>query len=115
MKKNKKEVVQLINDKLNKKNSLTYNEISLLTGYHSKYILKLKKEILENKISLEHGNKNRHSYNALGIQEKEYIIKLYKKTTVSLRRFCKFYGKRSYSCIYNLLKENNLLKKKNDK
>lgn len=111
MKSSKKEIVDMINDKLSGKSSLTFNEIAILTGYHPKYVLKIKKEILNNTVQLEHGNKNKSSYNALSENEKEKIIKLYKKSTVSLRRFCKFYGTRSYSCLYNLLKENNLLKK----
>ena len=56
---NKKQAVKLIEDKLNKKTFLTYNEIAELTGYHPKYILKLKKEVLEGTVKLEHGNKNR--------------------------------------------------------
>ena len=42
-------------------------------------------------------------------EEKQKIITLYKKSNVSIRKFCKFYNKRSYSCIYNLLKENGLI------
>ena len=106
---NKKDAVKLIIDKLNKKTFLTYKEIAELTGYHPKYILKLKKEVIEGTIRLEHGNKNRTPSNVMSDEEKEKIISLYKKSNVSIRKFCKFYNKRSYSCIYNLLKENNLL------
>ena len=106
---NKKYAVKLIIDKLNKKTFLTYKEIAELTGYHPKYILKLKKEVIEGTIRLEHGNKNRTPSNVMSEEEKEKIISLYKKSNVSIRKFCKFYNKRSYSCIYNLLKENNLL------
>ena len=42
---NKKEYAyKLINDKLNNDTFLTYKEIANITGYHEKYILKLKKE-----------------------------------------------------------------------
>jgi len=105
----KKQAVKLIEDKLNKKTFLTYNEIAELTGYHPKYILKLKKEILEGTIKLEHGNKNRVPANVMSEEEKQKIISLYKKSNVSIRKFCNFYNRRSYSCIYNLLKENGLL------
>lgn len=105
----KKEAVKLIEDKLNKKTFLTYKEIAELTGYHPKYILKLKKEVIDGTVQLEHGNKNRVPANVMSEEEKQKIITLYKKSNVSIRRFCNFYNRRSYSCIYNLLKENGLL------
>ena len=109
---NKKEYAyKLINDKLNNDTFLTYKEIANITGYHEKYILKLKKEILDNNFNLTHGNKNREPVNKLTQKEKDYIVNLYKRSTVSIRRFCKFYGRRSYSCVYNVLKEE--LDKKN--
>ena len=83
---------------------MTYKEIADITNYHPKYILKLKKDILNDNIKLEHGNKNRKPANALSDEERNKIINLYKKSTVSIRRFCKFYNRRSYSCIYNTLK-----------
>ena len=56
---------------------------------------------------------NRIPANALTREEKKYIIDLYKRSNASIKRFCKFYGKRSYSCIYNTLKEAGLLKVNN--
>ena len=107
---NKKEfAVELINKKLNNQTFLNYKEIAEVTGYHPKYILKLKKEILDGTIKMEHGNKNRTPVNVMSDEEKEYIINLYKKSNVSIRKFCNFYNRRSYSCIYNLLKENGLI------
>ena len=38
----KKEAVKLITEKLNNKTFLSYKEIAQITGYHPKYILKLK-------------------------------------------------------------------------
>lgn len=107
---NKKQLaVELIQKKLNKESFLTYEEIATITSYHPKYILKLKKELLENKITLEHGNKNRIPVNKISDKEKEYIISLYKRSHVSIRKFVRFYGKRSYSCIYNILKDAELI------
>ena len=107
---NKKEqAAELILKKMNGKTFLTYKEIAELTGYHPKYILKLKKEILSGEISLIHGNKGRQPINTLSEEEKKYIVDLFKRSNVSIRKFCKFYGKRSYSCIYNVLKESNLI------
>ncbi len=105
----KVEAVELINKKLAGESFLSYQEIATITGYHPKYILKLKKEILNNEIRLEHGNKNRKPINTISEQEKKYIIDLYRRSNVSIRKFCKFYGKRSYSCIYNVLKEADLI------
>lgn len=105
------EAAKLIADKLRGKTYLTYVEIADITNYHPKYILKLKREILEGKINFKHGNKDREPINKISQKEKDYIINLYKRTNVSIRKFCKFYNRRSYSCIYNILKEANLLNK----
>lgn len=112
MDKNKQETVKLIKKKLANDSFLSYIEIAEITGYHPKYILKLKKEIIEGKISLVHGNKNRKPVNTISDEEKSKIINLYKRSHASIRQFCRFYSKRSYSCIYNIIKEyeNNLEK-----
>ena len=103
--KNKEEAVKLIKKKLAKQTFYSYKEIAEVTGYHPKYILKLKDEIINGSISLEHGNKNRKPINAISEEEKTKIINLYKRSNASIRRFCKFYGSRSYSCVYNVIKE----------
>ncbi len=100
---------KLIVEKLRGNSYLTYNEIATLTGYHPKYVLKLKKEIVDGTISLEHGNKNKEPVNKISDKEKEYIINLYKRSNASIRKFCKFYNRRSYSCIYGILKEAGLI------
>ena len=109
MKKQKELAVKYIKDKLNNKSFLSYIEIATITGFHPKYILRLKKQILNGEIKLEHGNKNKKPVNALSQEEIAKIINLYKKSHVSIRKFCKFYNKRSYSCIYNILKDNKLI------
>ncbi len=106
----KHQAVKLIEEKLNGKTFLSYKEIAQITGYHPKYVLKLKKDVINGDIHYEHGNKNRIPKNSMSEEEKQKIINLYKKSNVSIRKFCNFYHTRSYSCIYNLLKENNLLK-----
>lgn len=102
---NKVEAVKLIKKKLNNESFLSYIEIALITGYHEKYILKLKKDIINNNISFEHGNKNRKPHNSISDEEREKIISLYKRSRCSIRKFCRFYAKRSYSCIYNIIRE----------
>ena len=88
---------------------MEYKEIAAITGYHPKYISKLKKEIQNGTIKTIHGNKNRRPVNAISEEEKKYIINLYKRSSANIRQFCHFYNRRSYSCIYNILKENGLI------
>lgn len=101
----KEEAVKLIKRKMNKESFLSYIEIAEITGYHPKYILKLKKDIINGNISFVHGNKNRKPVNTISDEEKTKIINLYKRSNASIRQFCKFYARRSYSCIYNIIKE----------
>lgn len=105
----KEEAIALIQKKLTEDCFLSYKEIAELTGYHPKYLLKLKKEILDGTIQIEHGNKNRKPSNAISEEEKQKIVSLYKRSHASIRKFTKFYGRHSYSCIYNILKENHLI------
>lgn len=107
----KEEAVKLIKEKMNNKTFLSYKEIATITGYHPKYVLKLKKELINGTLSFVHGNKNRVPSNVMSEEERQKIISLYKKSNVSIRKFCKFYNSRSYSCIYNVLKEEGLLEK----
>ena len=96
---------EAVKRKMNHESFLSYIEIAEITGYHPKYILKLKKEIIDGDISLVHGNKNRKPINTISDEEKQKIISLYKRSNASIRQFCKFYARRSYSCIYNIIKE----------
>lgn len=105
MVRNKEEAVKLIKRKIDNQSFLSYIEIAEITGYHPKYILKLKKDLINGNISFEHGNKNRKPVNAISDDEKNKIINLYKRSHASIRQFCKFYARRSYSCVYNIIKE----------
>lgn len=105
----KEDAVALIKASLNGETYLNYKEIARITGYHEKYLLKLKKEILNGTIRMVHGNKNRQPKNTISEEERQYIIDLYKRSNVSIRKFCNFYGKRSYSCIWNTLKNAGLI------
>ena len=115
MSKNKELAIKYINDKLSNKSFLSYIEIATITGFHPKYILKLKKEILDGTIRIEHGNKNRKPINTISEAEKNEIISLYKRSHVSIRKFYKFYAKRSYSCIYTTLRDAGLIKREVNK
>ena len=101
--------ITLIKDKLDGKTTLNYKEIAELSDFHPKYILKLKKEILDGTISLVHGNKNRKPINAISKDEELQIINLYQRSHASVKKFAKFSGKRSYSCIYSVLKKHDLI------
>ncbi len=105
----KEQAVDLMKKVMNKESYLTYKEIAKITGYHEKYLLKLKKELESGSIHLEHGNKNRKPVNTITEEEKNYIISLYKRSNASIRKFCRFYGKRSYSCIWHVLHDAGLI------
>lgn len=105
----KEEAVALMKEVMEGRSFLQYKEIAKITGYHEKYLLKLKKELEAGTIRMEHGNKNRKPKNTLPEEEREYIIDLYKRSNASVRKFCKFYGKRSYSCIWHVLKDAGLI------
>lgn len=105
----KEEAVSLMERVMNGDSYLTYKEIAKITGYHEKYLLKLKKELENGTISMVHGNTDRKPANTITEAEKTYIINLYKRSNASIRKFCKFYGKRSYSCIWHVLKEAGLI------
>jgi len=105
----KEEAVSLMEKVKSGESYLTYKEIAKITGYHEKYLLKLKKEMEEGSINLIHGNKDRKPVNTITEEEKQYIINLYKRSNASIRKFCRFYGKRSYSCIWHVLKEAGLI------
>ena len=105
----KEEAVTLMKEVMEGRSFLQYKEIAKITGYHEKYLLKLKKELEAGTIRMEHGNKNRKPKNTLPDEERDDIIDLYKRSNVSVRKFCKFYGKRSYSCIWHVLKDAGLI------
>ncbi len=111
MSKNKEEAIKLIRKKLNNDSYLTYEEIAEITNYHPKYIFKLVRLIKNDTIKLEHGNKSKKPANAISEAEKNKIITLYNKSSVSIRKFCKFYNTISYSCIYNIIMEEKKEKK----
>ena len=103
------EAVDLMKKVMSGESYMTYKEIAKVTGYHEKYLLKLKKDLENGELSLVHGNTNRKPSNTITEEEKEYIIKLYKRSNTTIRKFCRFYAKRSYSCIWHVLKDAGLI------
>ena len=114
MSQRKYDAATLIVKKIKGETFMSYLEIAELTGYHPKYICKLKKEILNNEIRIQHGNKNKRPHNIISEEEEKYICDLFKRSHASIRQFSRFYSKRSYACIYNVLKRNGLLKGKEE-
>ena len=107
--KRKEQAVELLKKVSNGESYLTYKEIAKLTGYHEKYLLKLKKDLNEGNLSLVHGNKDRKPVNTISEEERQYIISLYKRSNTTIRKFCRFYAKRSYSCIWHVLHNEGLI------
>ena len=105
----KQDAVDLINLVNKGESYLNYKEIAQITGYHEKYLLKLKKQIENGTIRMVHGNTNRKPKNTITDEERKYIIDLYCRSNTTIRKFCKFYAKRSYSCIWHVLKDANLI------
>ena len=105
----KQEAIDLMKKVMSGESYMTYKEIAQVTGYHEKYLLKLKKDLEKGEISLIHGNTNRKPSNTITEEEKQYIINLYKRSNATIRKFCRFYAKRSYSCIWHVLKEAGLI------
>ena len=105
----KQQAIDLMKKVMSGESYMTYKEIAQVTGYHEKYLLKLKKDLEKGEISLVHGNTNRKPSNTISEEEKQYIINLYKRSNTTIRKFCRFYAKRSYSCIWHVLKEAGLI------
>ena len=80
----KEQAVNLMEEVMNGKSYLTYKEIANITGYHEKYLLKLKKELEDGTISLVHGNTNRKPINTISEEERQYIINLYKRSNTTI-------------------------------
>ena len=105
----KQDAIDLMKRVMSGESYLTYKEIAKITGYHEKYLLKLKKDLENGELSLVHGNTNRKPVNTITEEEKQYIINLYKRSNTTIRKFCRFYAKGSYSCIWHVLKEAGLI------
>ena len=108
----KKKAVELIEKVLKGESYYNFKEISKITGYHEKYLLKIKNALVNGTLQYEHGNSFRKPHNAISDEERDYIIDLYKRSNASIRQFSRFYKKRSYSCIWHVLHDAGLIKEK---
>lgn len=105
----KKEVVKLL-----KKNKFSYKELSNLTGYHEKSLVRLNSQIKNNTINVTHGNKNKKPYNYVDESTKEELVIKFKEK--NYRSYKEFYNclnnEFSYSFISKLLSSKSIYPKK---
>ena len=73
----KQDAIDLMKRVMSGESYMTYKEIAQVTGYHEKYLLKLKKDLENGELSLVHGNTNRKPSNTITEEERQYIISLY--------------------------------------
>lgn len=101
-KKTKIEVINLL-----KERKYSYKELSEITGYHEKSLIRMNKQIRNGNISVEHKNKNRTPHNYINQNIKSNLIKQYKNGEFkSYSEFHKYLNKYSYTFIYKLLSQN---------
>ena len=70
----KSDAIELMKRVMSGDSYLTYKEIAKITGYHEKYLLKLKKDLEAGTISLVHGNTNRKPKNTITQEERENFV-----------------------------------------
>lgn len=87
---NKFEVIKLLNQGI-----YSYKELSEITGYHEKSLIRLNLQILKGLISPIHGNKNRKPHNYISNDIKIKLVNEFKKGDF-----------KSYQSFYLYLKEN---------
>lgn len=100
----KKEVIDLLMTK-----DCTFKELAQITGYHEKSLIRLNKEIKNNNISVEHGNKNKKPHNYVDENIKKAIVTMFtKRDYKNYKDFYKTFNKYSYPFICKVLRENNI-------
>ncbi len=94
MKKDKKDVLEMLYKKLNKELNVTYEEISRQTGYSRMQLSRLTKKLKEKDIDsiLIHGNTGRKPAITASAQEVEYIKEFKKQyPIISISQFQDIY------------------------
>jgi len=117
LKKSIKKVIKLL--ELKKINNLTFKNISKLTGYHEKSLIKINKElkIYGKDEILQHGNKNKPSHNAITKDEQDYIMMLknnskqcklllFYKDYIDICNKDNLFKPRSYSAVCSVIRKN---------
>ena len=110
MKKDKEKALNLLKQKINGEIKITYNEISVQTGYSRMQLNRLSNEIEKRDIDsiLVHGLTNKPSNNSAPQQEIEYIKNFKKKyPKISISQFMDIYHE---DIIWNPKKKNDVIK-----
>ena len=123
--KDKELLTQLLIEKNDGLNKMTFNEISNLTGYHTKSLIRINRVLKENGVGavLTHGNFGKKKYNHM--KEEKFIVGQWEKChDMNILDFCKYYNQlvlnnleyedsklkpRSYSYIYNVLTASGII------
>ncbi len=108
---NRKEMIILLQNKGNK----TFKELSILSGYHEKSLVRISRAIEKGKYSSIHGNVGRIPYNKIDNQEKKHLLELYQKGNYSSKKefycYLRFLGySYSYSFIAKIIEKTNVIK-----
>ena len=110
MKRDKEKALNLLKQKLNGEIKITYNEISIQTGYSRMQLNRLLNEIEKRDIDsiLVHGLTNKPSNNSAPQQEIEYIKNFKKKyPKISISQFMDIYHE---DIIWNSKKKDDVIK-----
>lgn len=75
----KKEIIDLLQNKKNK----TYKELSLISGYHEKSLVRISKQLERGEYSSIHGNTGKVPHNKIEEKKKKEILELYQKGNYS--------------------------------
>lgn len=110
MKKDKKQALELLKQKINGEIKITYKEITNRTGYEERQLIRLSKEIEKKDIDsiLVHGLSGKQSNNSAPNQEIEYIRNFKKKySKISITQFMDIYHE---DVILNPSMQNDVIK-----
>ncbi len=106
----KEKVVNLLKEK-----KYTYKQLSKITGYHEKSLIRLNTQIKKKTIRTIHGNKNKKPYNFIDQNTKTYLIKMFNEK--KFKTYKEFYinlnKKYSYPFLCKLLSKNQKKTQKN--
>lgn len=112
----KEEIISLLQNKGNK----TFKELSLVTGYHEKSLIRISKQIKEGEYSSIHGNTSKAPYNKILEEKKKVVLKLYQNKTYSSKKefylyLCSLGYSYSYSWIAKIVEKKKPIKKEKRK
>lgn len=113
---NKKELIVLLQNKGNQ----TYKDLSLISGYHEKSLVRIFKQLERGEYSSIHGNIGKIPYNKIAEKKKQELIELYQTSNYSSKRefylyLCSLGYSYSYSFLTKIIKKKKPMKVKRAK